>query len=410
MPGARFIHFGYFSIAMTHQQVAFRRKVIYLSIMALLLLPLSYLGLPAQSRASRDEPSGSYWEVLQRGRVLSNLRYQHKLAQGNLGDIDPGSETMKFAMFGLRGIAATLLWNKAHEHKKKKNWTALKQVLNDIARLQPNFVNVWRFQGWNLSFNVSVESDNYRYRYYWVLQGIHYLKEGQKYNDRDTRLLWDEAWFTGYKIGRSDEYIQFRKMFRHCEWFADPDKPNEKGFRLPGEYEDLYRNQDDGSGDRERPDNWLCAKTGFRRALVLHENKNAPLLGHLDELWYAASPKCQIRFCEVGVEEQQKYLVNLDKKELDEFITKQNNLKDFSVQQWGKALREWNNLGEWRFDSNAVQGTVSVRLGHLEEHARNAKRSLRQIDEIARSSKRYAKIYERLEKQKRTAYPRTIAG
>src|SRR5262245_63693068 len=53
--------------------------------------------------------------------------------------------------------------------------------------------------------------------------GISYLNRGQEYNFGQTRLIWDEAWSTAHKIGRSDEYRQFRRLFHDRYLFAESD-------------------------------------------------------------------------------------------------------------------------------------------------------------------------------------------
>ena len=96
------------------------------------------------------------------GGKLAQLRAQHNLAQAELGEIDPASETIKLATLGMRNIASLLLWEQANYYKKVEDWTSLAATADQITRLQPNFIAVWRFQSWNIAYNVSVEFDDYR--------------------------------------------------------------------------------------------------------------------------------------------------------------------------------------------------------------------------------------------------------
>ena len=43
----------------------------------------------------------------------------------------------------------------------KKDWTNLRATLEQISTLQPHSIAVWRYQAWNLSYNVSVAFDDY---------------------------------------------------------------------------------------------------------------------------------------------------------------------------------------------------------------------------------------------------------
>ena len=82
------------------------------------------------------------------------------LGEAAIGQIDTGSFMMKlFLLGGFRGIVADLLWIRAEEHKKDHDWDRLKPTVDLITKLQPHFLSIWTFQGWNLAYNVSVEWD-----------------------------------------------------------------------------------------------------------------------------------------------------------------------------------------------------------------------------------------------------------
>ena len=175
---------------------SFRRKIIYGVIIAGLLIPLYVISRPAMRQADGE---------LSKGGVLAQMRVENKIAQTNLGDIDPASETMKLATLGMKGIAANLLWERANRYKRDHDWDNLSATLNQITKLQPNFISVWQFQGWNLAYNVSVEFDDYRSRYHWVTRGIDFLREGTRYNPEEPVLFWELGWTFGHKVGKADE-------------------------------------------------------------------------------------------------------------------------------------------------------------------------------------------------------------
>ena len=128
----------------------------------------------AQRAGDHDASEGGKLAQLRR-RVQARRR-------SNLGEIDPASETIKLATLGLRGVAVNLLWEKANYYKKVEDWTNLTATLEQLAKLQPNFITFWKFQAWNLTYNVSVEFDDYNDRYYYVRRGIEFLQEGERYN------------------------------------------------------------------------------------------------------------------------------------------------------------------------------------------------------------------------------------
>ena len=69
-------------------------------------------------------------------------------------------------------------------HARTKTGPTFRPRSSRSPSLQPNFVSVWVFQGWNLSYNVSVEFDDYHDRYRWVIKGIDFLKRGHRVQPR----------------------------------------------------------------------------------------------------------------------------------------------------------------------------------------------------------------------------------
>ena len=204
--------------------------------------------LPADARGGQMTERTSFYRKIAYGVAIVVLAVRHRrgsarrrpprkkaasspscatsisLAQANLGEIDPASETIKLATLGLRGVAVNVLWDKANYYKKIEDWTNLTATLEQLAKLQPNFITFWKFQAWNLTYNVSVEFDDYRDRYYYVRRGIKFLKEGEHYNGDNPQLLWDLGWFIGQKIGRADEHVQYRRLFKEDDDFHPADR------------------------------------------------------------------------------------------------------------------------------------------------------------------------------------------
>ena len=189
------------------------RKMAYLLVICVLLVPIARLGVPA----TLDEQGGR----------LAQLRAENDLGQSDLGEIDPASETIRLATLGLRGVATSLLWNKAIEYKKKEDWTNFEATLKQLAHLQPYFIRFWQYQAWNLTYNVSVELDDVRDRYFYVKRGIEFLQEGTKHNRNSPYLLAELGWFIGNKIGRADEWRHYRRLFKADDDFHPEDRPPE---------------------------------------------------------------------------------------------------------------------------------------------------------------------------------------
>jgi hypothetical protein len=145
---------------------------------------------------------------------IRQTRAAYKLSDDTLGDVDPTSSTMVLVLGGLRGVASNLLWTQALEMQKEQDWTNLEVVVKSIVKLEPHFISIWTFQGWNLAYNVSVEWDQVSDKYYWIKQGIKFLRNGTEVNENSPELRWDTGWTYFHKIGRADEAALLRAIYK----------------------------------------------------------------------------------------------------------------------------------------------------------------------------------------------------
>ncbi|QDT72415.1 hypothetical protein [Lacipirellula limnantheis] len=243
---------------------SFFRKMVYLLVLMMIAVPIVWLGRPS---SPGDQ-----------GGKLAQQRTEARLGQADLGAIDPASETIRLATLGLRGIAVTMLWNAANNYKKTEDWTAFQSTLEQLARLQPYFVKVWQYQAWNLSYNVSVELDNVRDRFYYVKQGIEYLMDGIGYNRDHPRLLDDLGWFTGNKVGRADEHEIYRKLYKLDEDLNPNDDPTLR-------------------------DNWLASKHWYEQAVDAVDQKGQSLSTMNPTTFFDSPARSQISYAEAIEEE-----------------------------------------------------------------------------------------------------------
>lgn len=297
------------------QNLSFRRKVLYIAAIGLLLIPLYRLGQPA----TRNGPGGT----------LAQVRAEYDLSQAELGEIDPASESMRLATLGLRGVAANRLWVKSLEYDKKEDWDKLRVTLNQITKLQPNFIKVWEFQAHNLSYNISVEFDDYRMRYHWVKKGISFLKDGTRYNRDNPRLLHYAGWITGQKIGRADEHTQFRQMFRKDNDFHD-------------ELATAVTLDEESNGYDGKPDNWLVGRKWYQRAQLAVDIKGLPLRGKSPLLFHADAPMSLINYAGM--------------------IEEEGILGKTAQDAWSRAGENWGEYGQRQIPTSWGH---SIRLGDL---------------------------------------------
>ncbi len=306
---------------------SFIRKVVYLVAIAVLLVPLFWLSQPAtrDTKEAKGSPGG----------ILAQMRDKYELSQSQLGEIDPASETIKLATLGLRGVAANILWEKANRYKMKKDWTNLSATLQQLAKLQPHFPSVWRFQGWNLSYNVSAEFDDYRERYRWVINGIKFLKRGIEYNAREPVLQWDIGWFSAQKIGRADEHKQFRRMFKQ---------------------DDDYH----GSRPLAERDNWLVGRQWFLETENMVDTKGCSMKGMSPLIFRSDASMCLMNYAD-ALEEDGTY-------------------GEVARRAWRNAARAWKEYGSRNIPTSYG---VSIRLNEREMRENRAKQLIAKLDELS---------------------------
>lgn len=319
--------------------IVLRRRLFYISAMVVLLVPLYFLGNP-----SVRNTDGS---VNQPGGTLAQIRTRYDLGQGDLGEIDPASESMRLATLGLRGVAATILWQKAEYYKKEQFWDRLSATLNQIAVLQPHFVEVWQFQSHNLSYNVSAEFDDYRQRYQWVKRGIDYLIKGSKYNKKETKLPFELGSFFGSKMGVADEKTQFRSLYRDDENFHKEvlDKTS------------LDLRQPEGLGPDRKPDNWLSGRLWYLKSYDMVEAGSTPAKSTM--MFYLKAPQWLMKYAEA--------------------MQSEGTLDEPARYAWRTAGRDWKEFGERQIETTFGDTIYLTELERANQEYANEKKEFQEF-------------------------------
>jgi hypothetical protein len=340
-----------------------RRKAVYVVTIIVLIICLFALSFP--STAGTEKTKGK------QGGVLAQYRDTHGLSQTELGEVDPTSETVRLGTLGMRGVGSSVLWWTATQFQMKKDWTQLRATLDQISKLQPHSVAVWRYQAWNLSYNVSVAFDDYHDKFFWVIEGLNYMLEGVRLNDKEPRLYWDMGWFISNKIGRADEAKYYRRLFAGkkdtSETAAD--------FRRDSARDDAGK---DFSPDyvkdfRERSvpptgfphgadvhDNWHVGKAWFLASESKINPPRYPVRGMADVIFYSDAPTCQFYYADN--------------------IEKDGRFDQVAVNAWKQATREWRDFGDRSIDTSYDMPLELNRQEAMEEMVAN---DLKALDAMA---------------------------
>jgi hypothetical protein len=195
------------------QQQSRRRKLIYTGLIialfcgSLILRQASGFGLEAQA---------------------ANL----ELREADRGEVALTDSALQLTLTGARGAVVCYLWYTANEAQKRHEWNELELIVRTLTKLQPHFISPWLFQSWNIAYNVSVESDSIRDKYFFIAHGIQLLAEGERRNRNNPDLRFNMGFYNQHKIGISDEANTLRSLYQmSC---IDPAKRDPKRFRGSG--------------------------------------------------------------------------------------------------------------------------------------------------------------------------------
>lgn len=136
------------------------------------------------------------------------------LREVNRGDVELSGSVVRLSLTGSRGLATCALWISAIDKQKKNQWNELELLVRSLTKLQPYFITPWLFQSWNLAYNVSVESDRVRDKYFYITRGIELLAEGERQNRNHPDLRFNIGFYNQHKISQSDETNTLRSLYQ----------------------------------------------------------------------------------------------------------------------------------------------------------------------------------------------------
>jgi hypothetical protein len=166
--------------------------------------------------------------MLYRKMVIEPNALRLQLRAESLGEVEFAGSAVRMVLLGSRGVMTTIMWQMAIEKQKRHQWNELDNYVTAITKLQPNFITPWMFQGWNLAYNVAVECDQPRDKYFYISRGTQLLAEGERRHQgaavatsAGTPLIFpgnpDMRFYVGkfmeMKLGTSDEKNVMRCLF-----------------------------------------------------------------------------------------------------------------------------------------------------------------------------------------------------
>lgn len=140
----------------------------------------------------------------------------------------------------------------ANLRRVRQDWAGLALLLDDAVNARPNEIFPWRMFAWNLAWNLAAEPEEVADRYFWIRQGIAVLLHAAQENPEEGRLLGDVGFFVAFKIGRSDESEQFRRLLADDQELHQVLIADSRG--------------EEARDYRGKVDSWLVARQWFLKA------------------------------------------------------------------------------------------------------------------------------------------------
>ena len=145
------------------------------------------------------------------------------LLEQNVGEVEVGASALRLMLTGSRGFVVCALWYWAMDAQKKNRWNELDLYVQSVTQLQPHYIHPWLFQSWNLAYNVAVEADQVKDKYFYVSRGAQLLAKGERQNHNYPDLRFNIGLYQQHKICQSDETNVFR-----CLWQMSCMLPSER--------------------------------------------------------------------------------------------------------------------------------------------------------------------------------------
>lgn len=194
-----------------------RRKLVYFAAAFCLFVVNTFLwrGVATRLTGGKAFP----WTVTATAQRL-------ELRELSRGGADLPGSAVRLLLTGSRGLVITALWVEANEKQKRHEWNKLELLVKSLTKLQPHLMEPWLFQSWNLTYNVSVESDRVKDKFFYIARGIELLAEGERINRENPDIRYQIAFYYQNKFGVSDEANTLRSLLQmSCIDPADRD-PN----------------------------------------------------------------------------------------------------------------------------------------------------------------------------------------
>lgn len=159
--------------------------------------------------------------------IIDEAAVKYDMSETNLGKVDLGGSISRFTLSSFRGPLVCGLWWEVDKLQQRHDYKQLETILTALTKLQPHYKGPWKYQGWNLAYNVSVEFDRVNDKYLYISKGIRWLAKGEEINRvklfdttgsgsirtiGDPEMRSEIAQYIANKMYYADEQLIFRPL------------------------------------------------------------------------------------------------------------------------------------------------------------------------------------------------------
>jgi hypothetical protein len=142
------------------------------------------------------------------------------------------------ALGGFRGIMTDLLWLRMLRLQDDGRYFEVLQLSDWITALEPDCVEIWSFQSWNMAYNITEMMTSNEDRWRWVENGLELLRrQGLRDNPNEPQIYWQIGWMFQHKLASSYDpahrYYRMKLAQQMEQILGGGTLPPESAFPLP---------------------------------------------------------------------------------------------------------------------------------------------------------------------------------
>lgn len=132
---------------------------------------------------------------------INRLRVEEELIETDIFEATTPSDVWGVLLLaGFRGVAVNMLWIRAMDLQREREFFELLSLHRLITALQPRFVTVWIHSTWNMAYNIAHQMETNSERWKWIQKGMELLERGIQRNPGNRALLFYRGWLYFHRV------------------------------------------------------------------------------------------------------------------------------------------------------------------------------------------------------------------